>query len=82
MPGENCVFVGCPVSRTKRYIHLSLFKIPSEKQVEWREEVVKVVSRTRDLKSFNINSAHVCSRHYEETCFEYGKFIIITYYYY
>ena len=80
MPGENCVFYGCPTSRKHG---ISLFKIPSVRADESQETTdlknnarqawLNLILRTRELtpelkKSIDANNIHICERHFKPEC--------------
>ena len=75
MPGANCCIVGCPTSKAK-YPALSFFKIPKGKlHEEWRSQLIRIVNRVD--KGFNADDAFICSRHFKESNYKTGKFLII-----
>ena len=83
MPGANCCIPGCFVHQKKD--GPSLFKVikaTDEWSKSWRERVLGIVLRYRELdKSFKsqleANSVHICENHYEESCLIRRKFCLI-----
>lgn len=73
---------GCPTSRT-RCPALSFYRIralggkTTDSRVhEWREMLLR---RCERVPPFNMDTAHICSRHFEDSCFEYrGKLNIVV----
>ena len=77
MPGANCCIVGCPTYASKaKYPALSFFKIPKGKlHEEWRSRLIRIVNRVD--KGFNADNAFICSRHFKESSYKTGKFLIV-----
>lgn len=76
--GDHCCIIGCGANNL-RHKGLSFHRIPkvpkngnSANREEWRRRMITAVCRA--AKSFNPNAAHICSRHFEDDCFEtFGK---------
>ena len=72
MPGDNCSILGCPVSRSRKYKGIGIYKVPSgdsEWETKWREKLVAIVTRDRvvdsALKEKIANKRlFICQRHY------------------
>ena len=73
MPGANCSFPGCSVSRRGKYHGISIFQIPQRKDdfhVNWRKNLLDVISRFRCIdKAFknqiDTGKVYICERHFE-----------------
>ena len=51
MPGANCVFPGCTVSRTDKHKDIGIFKVPTRKDEfhsDWRKNLINVITRYRE----------------------------------
>ena len=76
MPGANCCFNFCGVSRRRgksQSESLSLFKLPTgldEKSKQWRRDVLNIVTKYR-VKDENFkrqldnDTLHICEKHYK-----------------
>ena len=76
MPGANCCIVDCPTYASKtRYPALSFFKIPKGKvHEEWQSQLIRIVNRVDN--GFNPDNAFICSRHFKESCYKTGTFVV------
>ena len=53
MPGANCAFPECTVSRTAKYQGIGIFQIPirdNDFHVSWRNNIVAVLGRYRVME--------------------------------
>ncbi|XP_070183571.1 uncharacterized protein [Littorina saxatilis] len=76
MPGTNCCMPGCSVSSLRCSTLKTFHGIPNGKaDAEWRAALIHKINRADTL--FNPKNARICSRHFEETCFKYGKRALI-----
>ena len=74
MPGANCVFPGCFVSRTPKYENISMFKLPNrsgEFYVKWKKEILNIITKYRVVdkcfkKQIESGNIHVCERHFSK----------------
>lgn len=76
MPGANCCFNFCGVSRRRgksQSESLSLFKLPTvldDKSKQWRRDVLNIITKYR-VKDDNFKSQldndtlHICEKHYK-----------------
>ena len=80
IPGANCAFPGCHVTRTKNYKGISIFQIPTRKDEyysEWRKSTLNVLTKYRSFKQADIDeivskeNIHICERHYVEDDIEF-----------
>lgn len=71
MGGSHCCIIGCGAN-SSRHRGLSFHKIPKKGKStdtdEWRGKLIAAVSRAD--KGFNPDKAMICSRHFNEECFE------------
>ena len=54
MPGANCAFPECTVSRTAKYQGIGIFQIPMRDDdfyVSWRNNIVAVLGRYRVVRA-------------------------------
>ena len=68
MPGECCSIFKCGTCYNQQ--QWSIFKIPSEKNVKWRQEFLNVVTRDRvidiNLKTLiSKNKVYICEKHFD-----------------
>ena len=52
MPGANCTFPGCHVTRTKKHKRISIFQIPTrngESYSGWRKSILNVLTKYRSF---------------------------------
>ena len=74
MPGDNCVFNNCNVSRHKKFRGISLFKVPSgssDFDKSWREKLLAVVKTYRVVdeslqRQISTGKIFICQRHFHE----------------
>ena len=80
MPGPNCAFPGCHVTRTKKCKGISIFQIPTRKDEfysEWRKSILNVLTKYRSFKQTDLDERvskgdiYICERHYVEDDFEF-----------
>ena len=72
MPGVNCSVKGCSTSRRTKGI--SIFKIPKASNVtqeEWRNEMVSVITRDREIdqdlrRKIKEDRLHICEKHFNK----------------
>ena len=72
MPGANCVFPGCTVSRTDKHKDIGIFKVPTRKDEfhsDWRKNLINVITRYREndtaLKDqITAGNVYICERHF------------------
>ena len=72
MPGRNCFFPNCTVSRTAKHENVGIFKIPMRNDdfhTEWRTNMINVMSRYREFgKDLKARAAagrlFVCEKHF------------------
>ena len=72
MPGANCSIFGCAKSRTTK--GLALFVIPKkgdEWHRDWREKLVNIITKDREIDADLIGqierkSLHICELHFTE----------------
>ena len=70
MPGANCSIKGCSISRRTKGI--SIFKIPKASNVtqeKWRNELVNVITRDREIdqdlrRQIKEDRLHICEKHF------------------
>ena len=75
MPGANCTFHGCHITRTKRYKGISISQIPTRKDEfhsEWRKSIFNILTKYRSLKQTDVDERvskgdiHICETNYVE----------------
>ena len=74
MPGENCAFPQCPISRNKKYEGIGLFKLPGYPgpfHDEWRRKLLPVLFKYREAdKELKERAAKkriwFCERHFTQ----------------
>ena len=75
MPGDNCAFPGCHITRTKRYKGISIFQIPTKEvkfHSEWRKSILNALTKYRSFKQTDPaervceGDIYICERHYLE----------------
>ena len=77
MGGSHCAIVGCGTNRKHR--GLSFHQIPKETagdstNNQWRRQLIHSVNRSD--RGFNPATATICSRHFDDVCFNpHGMFI-------
>ena len=80
MPGANCAFLGCHVTRTKKYKGISVFQTPTRKDEfysEWRKGILNFLTKYRSFKQTDLDERvskgdiYICERHYVEDDFEF-----------
>ena len=52
MPGDNCSVFGCPVSRSRKYKGIGIYKVPSGENdfdKKWRNQLINIVTRDREV---------------------------------
>ena len=72
MPGANCVFPGCTVSRTDKHKDIGIFRVPTRKDEfysEWRKNLINVITRYREVDKalkdqINAGNLYICERHF------------------
>ena len=88
MPGANCSFPECSVSRRRKYHGIAIFQIPRRKDdfhVNWRKALLDVLSRFRSIdKAFknqmDTGKVYICECHFEPKDIELtSKFIFIRF---
>ena len=69
MPGANCAFPECTVSRTAKYQDIGIFQIPMRDDdflVSWRNNIVAVLGRYRVVRERILTGKiYVCERHFK-----------------
>ena len=80
MPGANCAFPGCRVSRTEKYKGIGVFQIPTRKDQfysEWRKDILNVLTKYRSFKQAELDEKvskgdiYICERHYAKDDIEF-----------
>ena len=78
MPGANCYFPECGVSRTKKYEGVGIFQIPmrnDEFYTKWRKDILDILSKYRmdkDLKARTLaGNIYICERHFQKEDIEF-----------
>ena len=87
MPGENCSIFGCTKSRTTK--GLAIFGIPKkydEWHRDWREKLVNIITKDREIDADLIGqierkSLHICELHFTEDQLIHRKFKYIFFVY-
>ncbi|KAK7478148.1 hypothetical protein BaRGS_00030595 [Batillaria attramentaria] len=70
MGGANCSVVGCPASKSRNR-GLCFVQVPKKGvNDEWRNKLLHIINRCDER--FNPDTAHICSRHFDDTCFTTG----------
>ena len=72
MPGRNCVFPTCTVSRTTKHEGIGIFQIPMRNDdfySKWRSDIMAVVSKYRELNKHLkertlAGRIYICERHF------------------
>ena len=73
MPGPNCAFSECIVSRTAKYQGIGIFQIPmrdNDFHVSWRNNIAKVLRRYRVMdkavrERILTGNIYICERHFK-----------------
>ena len=73
MPGANCAFPECTVSRTAKYQGIGIFQIPmrdDDFHVSWRNNIVAVLARYRVMdkavrERVLTGKIYICERHFK-----------------
>ena len=78
--GSNCCIVDCACTSAKCR-GLSFHCLPkagtkTEPNAEWRARLLHAINRIDS--SFNADNVKICSRHFTDDCFKYGKFLGIV----
>ena len=89
MPGANCAFPGCGMSRKQKGV--GIFKIPTRNDSfynEWRKNLLDVLIKYRVVdkcfeKRINEGKVYLCERHFIELDIEQtSKFVIVLHFVY
>lgn len=70
MPGANCAFPRCGVSRN--YVGVGIFKVPSRNDIfymEWRKNLLGILTKYRVVdkdfkKRIEKGNVYICERHF------------------
>ena len=89
MPGGNCAFPKCTVSRTQNHQGTGIFKIPmrnNEFYTNWRKEIVGVLARYRVMdktlrERVQEGKISICERHFKQEDIEYTSNVFFSYYF-
>ena len=84
MAGANCSIKGCSTSRRTKGI--SIFKIPKTSNIsqeEWRNELVNVITRDREInqdlrRQIKEDRLHICERHFNAGDMYYCEYFILV----
>ena len=72
MPGLNCVFPECGVTRREKYDGIGIFQVPKRKDAfhqNWKKDLQNIISKYRTLdkdikKRFEDGKVYICERHF------------------
>ena len=81
MPGGNCAIFGCPVSRSKKYAGVAIFRVTrrnDEYNNEWRKKIYNIITKDRVVDSklkeqMDKQNIFICERHFSQECLNFRK---------
>ena len=80
MPEANCAFLGCHVTKTKKYKGISVFQIPTRKDEfysEWRKGILNFLTKYRSFKQTDFDE-RVSKGDYVEDDFKFTSKLTYT----
>ena len=84
MPGANCSIKGCSTfRRTKGISIFKIHKASNVSQEEWRNELVNVITRDREVdqdfrRQIKEDRLHICRRHFNTDNMYHCKYFILV----
>ena len=73
MPGANCAFPDCGVTRREKFASLAIFQVPNRTgdfYTKWRKDILDVLLKYRGVDSIlrerlKSGKVYVCERHFQ-----------------